>query len=83
MNRAQMDNHMLEIARLFGVELDEEFEITWSNGVRAIGKFTAEDGFVEKTLGTWIRILGAFEEILLGKAKIMKLNQATMTEDDE
>lgn len=45
MNRAQMDNHMLEIARLFGVELDEE--------------------------------------ILLGKAKIMKLNQATMTEDDE
>ena len=70
-----MDNHMLEIARLFGVELDEEFEITWSNGVRAIGKFTAEDGLLEKIQATWIKPFGVFEDILLGNAKITKLNR--------
>ena len=70
-----MDNHMLEIARLFGVDLNEEFEIAWDNNVRSIGKFTAEDGFLEKIQATWIKPFGVFEDILLGNAKITKLNQ--------
>ena len=71
----KMDNHMLEIARLFGVDLNEEFEVVWDNGVRSIGKFTAEDGLLEKIQATWIKPFGIFEEILLGKAKITKLNR--------
>lgn len=70
-----VENKMAEVVKLLGVELDEEFEIVWDDGVRSIGKFTAEDGFLEKIQETWIKPLGIFEEILLGKAKITKLNR--------
>lgn len=70
-----MDNHMLEIARLFGVELDEEFVFELEKGECITGKFTYDKGFVIRIHNSdWFAPIGVFEYLMLGKAKITKLN---------
>jgi hypothetical protein len=70
------ENKMAEIAKLFGVELDEEFVFELEKRECITGKFTYDKGFVIRIHNSdWFAPLGVFDYLMLGKAKIKKLNQ--------
>lgn len=69
-----MANHMEEVAKMFGLELEEHFHITKKSYENTIYKFT-KDGvaFYDNKLRTWYESVGALAGILTGEAEVVKL----------
>ena len=69
-----MTNHMAEIAKIFGLELEEHFHITKKSYENTVYKFT-KDGvaFYDNKLRTWYESVGALAGILTGETEVVKL----------
>ena len=69
-----MTNHMEEVAKMFGLELEEHFHITKKSYENTVYKFT-KDGvaFYDNKLRTWYESVGALAGILTGETEIVKL----------
>lgn len=87
-----MSNKMKEVAKLLGVELEEEFKIKNSHGEYWV-KITTDRGLVmfDQWKNKWLEaVFNILNDILLGKFKIVKLpfepkmdeNYWTYTHDD-
>lgn len=69
-----MTNHMAEVAKMFGLELEEHFHITKKSYENTVYKFT-KDGvaFYDNKLRTWYESVGALAGILTGETGVVKL----------
>ena len=69
-----MTNHMAEVAKMFGLELEEHFHITKKSYENTVYKFT-KDGvaFYDNKLRTWYESVGALAGILTGETEVVKL----------
>ena len=69
-----MANHMEEVAKMFGLELEEHFHITKKSYENTVYKFT-KDGvaFYDNKLRTWYESVGALAGILTGETEVIKL----------
>ena len=69
-----MANHMAEVAKMFGLELEEHFHITKKSYENTVYKFT-KDGvaFYDNKLRTWYESVGALAGILTGETEVVKL----------
>ena len=69
-----MANHMEEVAKMFGLELEEHFHITKKSYENTVYKFT-KDGvaFYDNKLRTWYESVGALAGILTGETEVVKL----------
>ena len=69
-----MTNHMEEVAKMFGLELEEHFHITKKSYENTVYKFT-KDGvaFYDNKLRTWYESVGALAGILTGETEVVKL----------
>ena len=69
-----MANHMEEVAKMFGLELEEHFHITKKSYENTVYKFT-KDGvaFYDNKLRTWYESVGALAGILTGETGVVKL----------
>ena len=69
-----MANHMEEVAKMFGLELEEHFHITKKSYENTVYKFT-KDGvaFYDNKLRTWYESVGVLAGILTGKTEVVKL----------
>ena len=69
-----MTNHMAEVAKMFGLELEEHFHITKKSYENTVYKFT-KDGvaFYDNKLITWYESVGALAGILTGETGVVKL----------
>ena len=67
-------NHMTEVAKIFGLELEEHFHITKKSYENTVYKFT-KDGvaFYDNKLRTWYESVGALAGILTGETGVVKL----------
>ena len=67
-------NHMAEVAKMFGLELEEHFHITKKSYENTVYKFT-KDGvaFYDNKLRTWYESVGALAGILTGETEVVKL----------
>lgn len=70
-----MANHMAEVAKMFGLELEEHFHITKKSYENTVYKFT-KDGvaFYDNKLRTWYESVGALAGILTGETEVVKLS---------
>ena len=69
-----MANRMAEVAKMFGLELEEHFHITKKSYENTVYKFT-KDGvaFYDNKLRTWYESVGALAGILTGETEVVKL----------
>ena len=69
-----MVNYMAEVAKMFGLELEEHFHITKKSYENTVYKFT-KDGvaFYDNKLRTWYESVGALAGILTGETGVVKL----------
>ena len=69
-----MANHMEEVAKMFGLELEEHFHITKKSYENTVYKFT-KDGvaFYDNKLRTWYESVGLLAGILTGETEVVKL----------
>ena len=69
-----MINHMEDVAKMFGLELEEHFHITKKSYENTVYKFT-KDGvaFYDNKLRTWYESVGALAGILTGETEVVKL----------
>ena len=69
-----MINRMEEVAKMFGLELEEHFHITKKSYENTVYKFT-KDGvaFYDNELRTWYESVGALAGILTGETEVVKL----------
>ena len=69
-----MANRMAEVAKIFGLELEEHFHITKKSYENTVYKFT-KDGvaFYDNKLRTWYESVGALAGILTGETEVVKL----------
>ena len=69
-----MNNKMAEVAKMFGLELEEHFHITKKSYENTVYKFT-KDGvaFYDNKLRTWYESVGALAGILTGETEVVKL----------
>ena len=69
-----MINRMEEVAKMFGLELEEHFHITKKSYENTVYKFT-KDGvaFYDNKLRTWYESVGALAGILTGETEVVKL----------
>ena len=69
-----MNNKMAEVAKMFGLELEEHFHITKKSYENTVYKFT-KDGvaFYDDKLRTWYESVGALAGILTGETEVVKL----------
>ena len=69
-----MINHMEEVSKMFGLELEEHFHITKKSYENTVYKFT-KDGvaFYDNKLRTWYESVGALAGILTGETEVVKL----------
>lgn len=69
-----MANHMAEVAKMLGLELEEHFHITKKSYENTVYKFT-KDGvaFYDNKLRTWYESVGALAGILTGETEVVKL----------
>ena len=69
-----MANHMEEVSKMFGLELEEHFHITKKSYENTVYKFT-KDGvaFYDNKLRTWYESVGALAGILTGETEVVKL----------
>ena len=69
-----MINRMAEVAKMFGLELEEHFHITKKSYENTVYKFT-KDGvaFYDNKLRTWYESVGALAGILTGETEVVKL----------
>ena len=69
-----MTNHMAEVAKMFGLELEEHFHITKKSYENTVYKFT-KDGvaFYDNKLRTWYESVGVLAGILTGEIEVVKL----------
>ena len=69
-----MTNHMAEVAKIFGLELEEHFHITKKSYKNTVYKFT-KDGvaFYDNKLRTWYESVGVLAGILTGGTEVIKL----------
>ena len=69
-----MANHMEEVSKMFGLELEEHFHITKKSYENTVYKFT-KDGvaFYDNKLRTWYESVGALAGILTGETGVVKL----------
>ena len=69
-----MSNRMAEVAKIFGLELEEHFHITKKSYENTVYKFT-KDGvaFYDNKLRTWYESVGALAGILTGETEVIKL----------
>lgn len=67
-------NCMAEVAKMFGLELEEHFHITKKSYENTVYKFT-KDGvaFYDNKLRTWYESVGALAGILTGETGVVKL----------
>ena len=67
-------NCMAEVAKMFGLELEEHFHITKKSYENTVYKFT-KDGvaFYDNKLRTWYESVGALAGILTGETEVVKL----------
>ena len=67
-------NYMAEVAKRFGLELEEHFHITKKSYENTVYKFT-KDGvaFYDNKLRTWYESVGALAGILTGETEVVKL----------
>ena len=65
---------MAEVAKMFGLELEEHFHITRKSYENTVYKFT-KDGvaFYDNKLRTWYESVGALAGILTGETEVVKL----------
>ena len=65
---------MAEVAKMFGLELEEHFHITKKSYENTVYKFT-KDGvaFYDNKLRTWYESVGALAGILTGETEVVKL----------
>ena len=65
---------MEEVAKMFGLELEEHFHITKKSYENTVYKFT-KDGvaFYDNKLRTWYESVGALAGILTGETEVVKL----------
>ena len=70
-----MINHMEDVAKMFGLELEEHFHITKKSYENTVYKFT-KDGvaFYDNKLRTWYESVGALAGILTGETEVVKLS---------
>ena len=68
------NNYMAEVAKMFGLELEEHFHITKKSYENTVYKFT-KDGvaFYDNKLRTWYESVGALAGILTGETEVVKL----------
>ena len=69
-----MINRMAEVAKMFGLELEEHFHITKKSHENTVYKFT-KDGvaFYDNKLRTWYESVGLLAGILTGETEVVKL----------
>ena len=69
-----MINRMAEVAKMFGLELEEHFHITKKSYENTVYKFT-KDGvaFYDNKLRTWYESVGLLAGILTGETEVVKL----------
>ena len=69
-----MANRMAEVAKMFGLELEEHFHITKKSYKNTVYKFT-KDGvaFYDNKLRTWYESVGVLAGILTGEIEVVKL----------
>ena len=69
-----MINRMEEVAKMFGLELEEHFHITIKSHENTVYKFT-KDGvaFYDNKLKTWYESVGLLAGILTGETEVVKL----------
>ena len=69
-----MANHMEEVSKMFGLELEEHFHITKKSYENTVYKFT-KDGvaFYDNKLRIWYESVGALAGILTGETEVVKL----------
>ena len=69
-----MINRMEEVAKMFGLELEEHFHITKKSYENTVYKFT-KDGvaFYDNKLRIWYESVGALAGILTGETEVVKL----------
>ena len=69
-----MINRMAEVAKMFGLELEEHFHITKKSYENTVYKFT-KDGvaFYDNKLRTWYDSVGVLAGILTGETEVVKL----------
>ena len=67
-------NCMAEVAKMFGLELEEHFHITKKSYENTVYKFT-KDGvaFYDNKLRTWYESVGLLAGILTGETEVVKL----------
>ena len=65
---------MAEVAKMFGLELEEHFHITKKSHENTVYKFT-KDGvaFYDNKLRTWYESVGLLAGILTGETEVVKL----------
>ena len=70
-----MINRMAEVAKMFGLELEEHFHITIKSHENTVYKFT-KDGvaFYDNKLRTWYESVGVLAGILTGETEVVKLS---------
>ena len=69
-----MTNYMAEVAKMFGLELEEHFHITKKSYENTVYKFTKNGvAFYDSKLRTWHESVGALAGILTGETEVVKL----------